>query len=44
MNEISEHYKKLGYDAIVDIEDSGFADYPIILLDPKNSVKLRSVG
>lgn len=44
MNEISEHYKKLGYDAIVDIEDSGFADYPIILLDPQNSVKLTSVG
>lgn len=39
-NDIMEHYRKLGYDAIVDLEDSGGADYPIILLDPKKSVKL----
>ena len=44
MREISDHYTKLGYDAIVDIEDSGFADYPVILLDPEKSVKLKNVG
>lgn len=42
--DISEHYQKKGYDAIVDIEDyyGGF-EYPLILLDPPSSVSVKSV-
>lgn len=41
--DISDHYIKKGYDAIVDIEDyyGGF-EYPLILLDPSNSVSIKS--
>lgn len=41
--DISNYYIKKGYDAIVDIEDyyGGF-EYPIILLDPSNSVSIKS--
>lgn len=40
-NKIYEHFKKLGYDAIVDAEDvnEGLFDYPLILLNPKESIK-----
>lgn len=41
MNDIIKDYKKKGYDAIVDIEDMKFADFPIILLNPKESIKLK---
>lgn len=50
-SEIFNHYKKKGYDAIVDPED-GRGDfgydykhegYPIIILNPKNSVKTKKV-
>lgn len=34
-------YKKEGFDAIIDPEDVGAAEYPIILLDPKSSIKLE---
>lgn len=39
VDKIADEFKKKGYDAIVDIEDSGVANYPIILLDPSSSVK-----
>ena len=44
MKDISNTYKKKGYDGIIDIEDfyGGIADYPVILLDPKTSLKLKS--
>lgn len=42
LNEISEYYISKGYDAIADIEDKGYiADYPLILLNPKESIKLK---
>lgn len=34
-NAVFDHFSNLGYDAIVDIEDFGWADYPIIVLNPK---------
>lgn len=37
-SKVFEHYRKLGYDAIADIEDGEFADYPVVLLNPKESV------
>lgn len=37
---VLNHYKDLGYDAVIDVEDWGYTDYPLILLDPKNSVSL----
>lgn len=45
---VMDHFKKLGYDAVVDAEDTsvtklGGMDYPVILLDPKSSIKLKSV-
>lgn len=42
IGEIGDHFKKQGYDAIVDAEDfvGGLADYPLILLDPSKSVKI----
>lgn len=42
---ISKEYIKQGYDAITDIEDSGYADLPIVLLNPKDSIKYyKSMG
>lgn len=39
-DEVFKEYEKKGYDAIEDIEDRiGGFEYPIILLNPKNSVK-----
>lgn len=39
LDKIIDDFKRQGYDAIVDIEDSRIiADYPVILLDPSNSV------
>lgn len=35
-------YKKEGFDAVVDPEDLGAAEYPVILLDPKSSVKMSN--
>ncbi len=40
-NPTFEHFAKAGYDAILDIQDSGFADYPLILLNPKKSIKYK---
>lgn len=34
-------YKKEGFDAVIDPEDISAAEYPIILLDPKSSIKLE---
>ena len=39
-SEIFDHFKQLGYDAIVDVEDSMYVDYPLILLNPQESIKL----
>lgn len=43
-DEIFSDYKKQGYDAIVDPADwvGGIAEYPVILLNPSDSVKLKS--
>ena len=43
-SEVCNYYAKKGYDAIVDAEDylGGF-EYPIVLLDPSKSVKVKSV-
>ena len=41
-NPTFKHFAKLGYDAIVDMEDYQYADYPVILLNPKKSIKLKS--
>lgn len=42
-DEIFKHYEKKGYDAIVDPEDAWFySKYPLILLNPSDSVKLVS--
>ena len=41
MNDLLSDYKKQGYDAIVDPEDYTWADYPVILIDPKSSIKLK---
>lgn len=38
-NPTFRHFAKLGYDAIVDVEDAEWANYPLILLDPVSSVK-----
>lgn len=35
-------YKKEGFDAVVDPEDLGAAEYPVILLDPKSSIKMNN--
>lgn len=45
-SEIFDHFAKEGYDAIVDVEDwiGQIADFPIILLNPKESVELKSVS
>lgn len=41
--EIQKEYKDKGYDAIVDYEDwSGGFQYPLILLNPKGSIKQKS--
>ena len=41
-DELYTHFKKLGYDAIVDVEDylSGYTDLPLVVLNPKDSLKL----
>jgi hypothetical protein len=41
-SEILSHYKDLGYDAIVDVEDylSGY-EYPMIMIDPKKSISTK---
>ena len=41
MNDVLSDYKKKGYDAIVDPEDYTWADYPVILINPKSSIKLK---
>lgn len=43
-NEITEHFKKLGYDAIVDIHDDPYegTKYPLLILDPLSSMELIS--
>lgn len=38
--EMQEHFKKLGYQALVDLEDWGaVAEYPLIVMDPKANLK-----
>ena len=43
-SEIIENYKKQKYDGIIDVEawyhSGGFAEYPVILLNPDNSISL----
>ena len=41
-SEILGHYRDLGYDAIVDVEDylSGY-EYPMIMIDPKKSIRTK---
>lgn len=41
LDDITKQYIKEGYDAIVDVEDANFSNYPIILLNPKESIKLK---
>ena len=41
MNDLLSDYKKQGYDAVVDPEDYTWADYPVILINPKSSIKLK---
>lgn len=40
-SEMYEHFRSVGYDAIVDVEDyfGSTAQYPLIILDPADSVK-----
>ena len=40
-NPTFDHFAKLGYDAIVDVEDAEWANYPLILLNPSNAVKYK---
>lgn len=40
-NPTFDHFVKLGYDAIVDVEDAEWANYPLILLDPASSVRMK---
>lgn len=41
ISDISSDLVKSGYDAFLDIEDArGFAEYPVVLINPKNSIKL----
>lgn len=40
-DEILKDFKKMGYDAIIDVEDMRLAQYPIILLNPSDSIKLE---
>lgn len=43
-NEILSDYKSQHYDGFVDAEDwvGGFAEYPVVLIDPKTSLKFKS--
>lgn len=42
ISEIGKHFEKQGYEGFVDIEDYGlFADYPVILSTPVNSIELK---
>lgn len=41
LDDITKQYIKEGYDAIIDVEDASFSNYPIILLNPKESIKLK---
>lgn len=44
-DDVMKHFEKAGYDAIIDLEDSyggGGLDYPVIVLNPKKSMKLVS--
>lgn len=43
INDITEHYKKHGYDGIIDVEDwyAGVAKEPVIILNPEKSIKLK---
>ena len=36
---MQEHFKKLGYQALIDLEDSELANCPMILLTPKDTLK-----
>jgi hypothetical protein len=37
--EMQEHFKKQGYQALVDLEDWGYTYYPLIVMDPKDNLK-----
>ena len=40
LDEITEDYSARGYDAIIDLADASFMNYPVILLNPKENIKL----
>ena len=41
-DKVISSFRKMGYDAIVDIQDSltGIADFPVMLLNPKNAIRM----
>lgn len=41
INDVANTYIKKGYDAMVDIEDWGYADFPLVVLNPENSLTLE---
>lgn len=41
MDDIVKDFKSKGYDAIIDAEDLGFTNYPVIILEPNKSLKLK---
>lgn len=41
VNDISNHFYKKGYDAILDIEDKNVAWYPLIITNPKEQLKFK---
>lgn len=43
MKDLTDKYSKENYDGFVDVENwfSGIADYPVVLINPRNSMKLE---
>lgn len=40
VDEISAYVKEKGYDAVIDLNDYSFADYPVVLINPKESIEI----
>lgn len=40
-DKVVSDFKELGYDAIIDVEDMRIADYPVIILNPSESLKME---
>jgi hypothetical protein len=40
VDEISAYVKEKGYDAVIDLNDYSSADYPVVLINPKESIEL----